>query len=506
MIKPSLIVLALASILEIGAASSAERYDLVLRGGLLMDPESGLQAPRDLGVRDGKIAAISAISLEGERVIDARGKVVAPGFIDVHSHGQNLLGGRVQAFDGVTTALESEIGQFPVKAAYDDAAASGRAIHYGYTVAWDLARASVLAGASPDGTLPGRAAAREKAAQSLGRAATVEERARILKLLERGVDEGAVGIGFALGYVPGTTSEEAHDVSVLAAEKGITVFVHMRSGISDFAATEEVIANAATTGAHWHIMHVYWDSDEQISMLERAMRSGLPITPDTKGWLSSSTFLGAPFLSATALKASGDSPNDILYYGRRIASFEELEQLRARDPGALIIALEARDDTVDIHKREETARRLKAPGWVLASDTMPWTTPQSQLVPATSWPLPPTAWAHPRSAATYSRVIEKYVREWKLVSLMDVIRAGSLNPARELEQSVPQFRDKGRLRVGADADIIVFDPERVAAVATVEQPAALSTGMDYVLVGGTPLIEKGRLNTTVFPGKAIRRK
>ncbi|MBS0417016.1 MAG: amidohydrolase family protein [Proteobacteria bacterium] len=504
--KSFLVALALAGSLMAGDGRGAQRYDVVLRGGLVMDPESGLQAPRNLGLRAGKVAAISEAPLTGDRVIDVRGRVVAPGFVDVHSHAQSLLGGRVQAFDGVTTAIESEIGQFPVAAAYTDALTPGRAIHYGYTVAWDLIRDSVLGGASPDGTLRGRAASRAKAAQTIGRAATPEERQKILQLLERSIDEGAVGIGLALGYIPGATPEEVQEVSQLAARKGVTVFVHMRSGVSDFAATEEVIANAATTGAHWHIMHVYWDSDEQLDMLARAMRAGLPITPDTKGWLSSSTFLGAPFLSAAALRASGDSPNDILYYGRRIASDEELEQLRARDPGALIVALEKYDDTVDLHKREETARRLKTPGWVLATDAMPWTTPQSQPVPATTWPLPRNAWAHPRSAATYSRVIQEYVRNWKLVSLMDVLRASSLNPARELEQSVPQLHDKGRIRVGADADIIVFDPEKVAAMATVEQPAALSAGMEYVLVAGTLLIDKGRLNTAVFPGKAIRRQ
>jgi N-acyl-D-glutamate deacylase len=505
MIRSFLVTSILASTLATGAVLGAERYELVLSGGLVMDPESGLQAPRNVGVRAGKIVAISESDLIGQRTIDVRGKVVAPGFIDLHSHGQNLLGGRVQAFDGVTTALENEIGQFPVAAAYADAAAPGRAIHYGYSVAWDLVRASVLAGAGPDGTLPGRAAAREKAASSVARAATTQERSEILTLLERGLDDGALGIGLALGYVPGATPEEVHEVSELAARRGVTVFTHLRSGVSDFSATEEVIANAATTGAHWHIMHVYWDSEEQLDLLARALRAGLTITPDTKGWLSGSTFLGAPFLSAAALQASGGTPHDLLYYGRRIESFDELEQLRARDPGALIIALEPNDDIVDTHRREETARRLRTPGWVLASDTMPWMTPQSQLVPATAWPLPRTAWAHPRSAATYTRVLQTYVREWRLASLMDVLRAGSLNPARELEQSVAQFRDKGRLKIGADADLIVFDPERVTAVATVEQPAALSVGMEYVLVGGTLLIDKGRLNTRALPGQAIRR-
>lgn len=122
-------LLALAGLTPFSASLAAEPFDIVLKGGLAMDPETGLQAVRDIGVRDGRIAAISEAPLSGTRIIDARGRVVAPGFVDLHSHAQNLLGGRVQAFDGVTTAMEDEVGQLPVAAAYDRAARSGRAIN-----------------------------------------------------------------------------------------------------------------------------------------------------------------------------------------------------------------------------------------------------------------------------------------------------------------------------------------------------------------------------------------
>jgi N-acyl-D-glutamate deacylase len=182
-----------------------------------------------------------------------------------------------------------------------------------------------------------------------------------------------------------------------------------------------------------------------------------------------------------------------------------LAHLQATDPKAHIITVEPKDDETDPARRNEIARRLKAPGWVLASDAMPWQKVPTQYMPEETWPLPATAWAHPRGAATYTRIIEKYVHDWRLVSLMDVLKAGALNPAQELEYAIPQFRNKGRLKVGADADLIVFDPEKIRGNASIERPATLPSGMQYVVVNGAVLIDKGGLDPAVLPGRPIRR-
>jgi N-acyl-D-glutamate deacylase len=500
------LLIAIGAAVLLGGQAQAQSYDLVIRGGLVMDPESGLEAVRNVAVHEGKIVAITQERLRGKQTIDAQGRVVAPGFIDIHSHSQNLVGSRVQAFDGVTTAFESEVGQLPIAMAYEKAAASGRAINHGYTVSWSLARMKVLGGATPDGTVQGISEALEKAASHAGDRASAQQLEQILALLEQGLDEGATGIGLALGYLPGATEEEVLAVSKLAARRGVAVFVHMRSTVGALAATEEVIANAAVTGAHWYIMHVYLDSREGIEAVELARRAGLRITPETLGWLSGSTYIDAPFLRADALRKAGRPASMILYYGRRVASYDELAQLQASDPKAHIVTLPAQDDESDPVRRAEIARRLKTPGWVLASDAMPWQQFPTAYLPEHTWPLPAKAWAHPRGAATYTRIIQKYVREWQLVGLMDVLRAGSLNPARELEASIPALRNKGRLQVGADADIIVFDPARIAATPSVEKPATLPSGMDYVIVNGVALIERGRMDPALLPGKQIRRE
>jgi N-acyl-D-glutamate deacylase len=500
----------LLMILALGAgttlhAAARDQYDLVIENGTVMDPESGLNAVRNLGVRDGKIAAITTATLSGAKVIDAENRVVAPGFIDLHSHGQNLVGSRVQAFDGVTTTMENEIGQLPVTAAYAKAQNAGRAINYGYSVSWMLARMKVLAGATPDGSLAEATASLEKAASAVTARATPEQIEQILALLEQGLNEGASGIGLALGYVPAASEEEVFKVSQLAARRDVPVFVHTRSTVSPFAAVQEVIANAQSTGAHWYIMHFNRGAPAAYELLDQALQAHVHITPETLSWMTGSTYIGASFLKPAVLGKLGMTPADIVYYGRPLSSMDELAQLQQRDPRALIILKRPADDENVLANRQEVARRIASPGWVLASDTMPWQQFPTQSLPESTWPLPSQAWAHPRSASTYALAIQKYVREWRLVSLMDVIRAGSLNPAKALEHSVPQFRDKGRLKVGADADVIVFDPAQVTAVASAEHPAAVSTGMDYVIVNGVVLIDAGRLDPHVFPGRAVRR-
>jgi predicted amidohydrolase YtcJ len=131
-------------------AQTPETFDLILKGGRVIDPESRLDAVRDIGIRDGKVAAISSEALHGRRVIDARGLVVAPGFIDLHSHAYQLPGARMQAFDGVTSSFELEAGVLPVSRYYDSAAKEGRPINYGASVSWAAARYAIFNSMSAD--------------------------------------------------------------------------------------------------------------------------------------------------------------------------------------------------------------------------------------------------------------------------------------------------------------------------------------------------------------------
>ena len=198
-------------------AASAEGWDLVLRGGRVIDPESGLDAVRDVAVADGRVVAVgtglTARAARGD--VDVAGQVVTAGFIDLHSHVGDLGGLRLQALDGVTTALELEAGVTPVAQAYHRAAEQGRPINYGFAASWALARMEAVAGLPPDAS-PGAFMARISDPAWQGPA----EPAQVSTLLARLADdlaEGALGIGVLLGYAPAASPATRRYSAGLAA-------------------------------------------------------------------------------------------------------------------------------------------------------------------------------------------------------------------------------------------------------------------------------------------------
>src|SRR5947209_11614153 len=197
----------------------AQQYDIVIANGRVMDPATNLEAVRHIGIQAGKIGAISQTPLQGRSTIDAKGLVVAPGFIDLHSHGQTPENYRLKARDGVTTALELEAGAAPVAGWYRER--EGKAlVNFGASSGDMPAHIVVM---HDSGTLLPRDAA-------VKRATTPEEHRQILDLLRQGLDYGAPGIGMGIAYFPLETREEVLDVFKLAAQRRVPVFVHIRSG------------------------------------------------------------------------------------------------------------------------------------------------------------------------------------------------------------------------------------------------------------------------------------
>jgi N-acyl-D-aspartate/D-glutamate deacylase len=200
----------------------------------------------------------------------------------------------------------------------------------------------------------------------------------------------------------------------------------------------------------------------------------------------------------------GMKPSDITYLrtGKPIASAEELQSLRREDPRGLVLTRFLNED--DPKEQGLIERVILHRDAAVASDALFWEV-DGKLLTEDVWPLPTKAVAHPRSAGCFARILGRYVRERKKLSLPEALRHCSLRPAQILEASVSQMKNKGRLRVGADADVIVFDPQTVRDRATYVEPNQTSVGMRWVLVNGVFVIRDAELVKTALPGQAIRR-
>ncbi len=491
------------------AADSSAEFDLVVHGGRVIDPESGLDGVRDIGVRDGRIALIAERRLAGRKMFDASGVIVAPGFIDLHSHAVQLLGARVQAHDGVTTALELEGGVLPVPAFYDRMAVQGWPINYGASASWALARVAEVRGVPPESLVGGGVAFLSGFADHAPGPPELLERVR--RRLERAIDDGALGIGILLGYAPKTGRQEFADVNRWAAARGVPTFTHVRFHAqlepqNAFEAFQEALAVAAATGGQLHLCHVNSAAGRMaprvLADIAKAQAQGLRVTVEAYPYGAGSTAIGAAFFRGDELARSGLKKEDFARDGKALTA-QEFDRLQREAPGTRIIAHFLHSDT-DPQDRAILDGSILFPGGAIASDAVMWQL-DGRVTHADIWPLPENAFAHPRSAGTFSRFLRVYVRERQAISLRDALAKTSLIPARILEGSVPQMRRKGRIAPDMDADLVVFDLATIADRATYEKPAQTSTGIRHVIVGGVPVIENATLNPNSRPGRPVRR-
>lgn len=457
------------------AVSAAERFDVVIAGGRVMDPESGLDAVRDVGIRAGRIAAISRSPLDGETRVDARGKVVAPGFIDLHWHGKDPHSGYYEAMDGVTSTFELEIGVADVDAWYDERA--GRMpINYGVAIGHAPVRMRVMR--DPGEFLPAGDAARK--------AASEEELAAIADGVERGLRRGAVGVGFGLAYTAAASRREILDMFRLAEKYQAGGFVHIRGASSAGSADREeglleVIAHSAVSGAPVHVAHINSSSQEAVTRMllaiEQARAHGIDVSTEAYPYTAGMTRLESYLFDGWTDKPESDYRKlQWAATGERLTR-ETFQKYRKQ--GGFVI--------IHANTQERVDFAVAHPLTMIASDGFDIDPP-----------------SHPRAAATFSRVLAYYVREKETLGLMDALRKMSLMPAQRLQARVPGMADKGRMRVGADADVVVFDAAAVRDVATYEKPAQFSQGMHAVLVNGGLVVRDGKVVEGATPGKPVR--
>jgi Amidohydrolase family len=491
-------------------------HDIVLRGGRVIDPETGLDAVRDVAISGGRITELGPGLGPGATDFDVAGHVVTAGFIDLHSHTADIAGLRLRALDGVTTALELEAGVSPVEPAYRRAEAEGRPVNYGFAASWALARMEAVAGVELDGRLGTFLA--NIAAPAWQSSASPIQVGAMLSRLSADLAEGALGVGVLVGYAPGTDPDEYLQVAALAAEAGVPTFTHARDLI-ELAPTalvdgaEEIVRAAGETGAHMHYCHINSTSlrhiDRVHNLVGRAQAAGSRVSTEAYPYGSGMTGVGAAFLAPERLGERDLKPADLTYAptGEQVASEARLRELRAADPGGLVIVKHL--DEGDPADLDVLLRSLTFPDAVVASDAMPLTWPG--LVPdQMTWPLPDGAFTHPRTAGTFARALRLLASAGGAVGsagplgLTETLRRSSLRPAQLLEGRVPAMRRKGRIRAGCDADIVVFDPATVRDQATYLRSTRPSAGVKHVLVNGTVVVADGEIVPDALPGKPVR--
>jgi N-acyl-D-aspartate/D-glutamate deacylase len=466
--------------------AAAQQYDLVIEGGRVIDPETGLDAVRNVGVRGGKITRVSSEALSGRRVVHAGGLVVAPGFIDLHQHGQDLASQRVKALDGVTTALELEIGA-PDVALFLKSKEGRSLIHYGTSASHVAARALVFGSPLPAEVIGSQGGAPEilpKSGPATDQPATPEQIEAIRQRLRAELDAGGLAVGMGIQYTPGATRLEVIDMFRLAAERGLPVYTHVRSAgrVEPGSAIEsisEVIGAAAITGASLHIVHInsscLRDSLECLAMVEGARARGLDVTTEAYPYIAGMTAVNSALFNPGWREKLGIDYGDLVLpdTGEHLTK-QRFDELHNSNTTRWVLVFANTQEIVD--------KVIPHPLVMIASDG---------------------AEGHPRNAGTYSRVLAQYVRGEGTVTLMDAIRKMSFMPAEMLERSTPAARQKGRLQEGCDADIVVFDAATIRERSTFEKPMEPSVGVRYLVVGGTLVVDEGKLAPDVFPGRAI---
>ena len=500
-----------------GQALAAD-YDLVILNGRVMDPESKLDAVRNVGIKDGKIAVISKEKISGKQQIDASGHVVAPGFVDGHSHVVDMpLGQRLALRDGVTTTLDLEVGAFPVSRWYDRMTGKSQT-NYGASVSVMGARAAFFDPAYLIATIGGTSkdmfSGKVNVPQDVyNRVPNDKEIKSILNNIDNGLKEGGLGIGPPTGYmVDGFTSQEMIGAQKLAGKYGRFSHVHTRfssqvSPTSGILAFQEAIASAGSYGGGVIIAHFTAQALEltQATMdyVDALRADGVPVVLEVYPYNfgGSGNGIQADYLEPHNYQHNmGRTYSDIIdtATGKRLTK-ETYESLLKSDPDHGVLFYNA--------KEEDVLKAVAHPDVLIGCDCFAMTGANGKFTDAWDTPFDQIT-THPRTAGAHGKVL-RLTRDKKLMPLMTAISKMSYQYAKFLEENgVPQMANKGRIKVGADADITIFDPDTVRDNSSLDKGKSgqPTTGIPYVVVNGTVVVKDSKVLAGVYPGRPIRAK
>lgn len=460
--------------LLVAAACGAEprEGDIAIVDGRVMDPASGMDAVRNVLIQDDQVVAVTDEEVDADRVIDASGLVVAPGFVDILARMRpDETAYRHKVKDGVTTVVSMHGGPVETAEWYGEFEGTDPLVNYGTTV--------------------GHRRLREAAGQEdRYAAATAEQVEEMRRIAAQSIEEGAVGIGFGINYTPGAPYMEVVELFDVAAEHDVPAHVHSRHKGSIFPgdiilSVQEVIAAAAVTGAQAQVVHLASSAigsmEEALRLLEGAQENGVDVMADLHVYTGNRTSIESALYDEGWEERHGGVTVDSVYIpaiDRRLESEEEFQEWRERGGPVSVFHI----------PYDEIVMALQHPLAFVTSDG-----------------ITTSSMSHPRGAGTFARLFGRFVREEGHVDLMDALEMSTVMPAERLETAVPDMARRGRLQEGSYADIVVFDPETIIDHATFSDGAQYSEGVHYLLVNGEPVLEDEEFVEGAGPGREIRR-
>lgn len=512
--KRQVLALGIALALGISTPVLAADYDLVINNGRVMDPETMHDDIANVGIKDGRISVITKDKITGRETINAKGLVVAPGFIDTHFHAVDPFASKLAVADGITTGMDLEAGASRVGEWYANKKKSGWQLNYGTTTSMAMARLLVhdpelVINEPVDATTlfdwGGKAGADGVVGWSLSRS-NIDQMNQISKMLDEDLRQGALGVGAPIAYMQrGVNSYELFEAQRTAARYGRLTSVHTRYHLNTQTPTEapialdEVLVNAMLLKAPLLLAHDndygWWENEEKLQL---ARSQGYNVSGEYYPFAAGSTLISADFLRPDLWESvSGYKYEETIYDPTldKFLSKDEYLKTVKETPGKTVV--------VHLPPRKQWMKYwLTIPQMVVASDAMAGLGRDGKLLP---WDADPSEYAgHPRTAASYSTTLQ-LAREHG-VPLMFTLSQLSYWTAKHLgDTGLEAMKQRGRVQVSKIADLTLFDPDKVAPRATYKQgenglPPA---GIPYVIVNGTLVVKEGKV-LPVKPGQPIR--
>ncbi len=453
-------------------------YDIAINNGTIVDPRTKLMTVGNIGIKDGTIQNVTREKVDAEKSVDATGKIVCPGFVDIHSHlNYPLTPAWMSVKQGITTCLSGNCGlniDTPVKDFLDKIEKGGYPLNFATLIGHSWRLRELVGLDDPYDT------------------ANEDQVKKMVELAEEGLSEGAFGVSLGLEYSPGADVPEYLPLVATAAKYDKLVPIHIRTDALDFAkGLREAIAMMEKTGARVHISHLAYNfgvhpevTEMALVMIKNAIRKGYPLVCDSGVYEAFATYIQSAVFDEGWNERYGVELSDLMissgkYVGQR-ATPEIYEYVRTKETDTV--------GTAFVGVWPDLVMAIQQPFTMISTD--------AGLVDAPGE-------GHPQDSGTYPKVFGKLVREQGALTMMEAVYKCTFMPA--LQMGIADR--KGFIASGADADLVVFDPKTIRSNSDyvgIGQPDAAPTGIEYVIVNGVAVVEESEAQEDKLPGTVLR--